>query len=596
MITAWHRLRSASSAGRSRLRHLGARLLTGLRAWGAELRTVQRSRRHLVLGVLLVLALAVAHLGALAPTPLSGGPRPALSESPRPDRWVPPRPHTDERFATFPVTGPQGESGLWTMPSARVPIQFAVEQEVVDRYGLDELSEAVEVFNDVPGSRFGASLSRVVDDGVEERARDGINRIFFDRRSCGERYLARAHLWSLPLHIEQGRATRYVAEVDIGLCERLEARWLESVVRHELAHIAGLDHLCNPGEDCHRPAMGDGDHTCRIMYTRLHECQEVTQGDLDGLVHLHPRLPRAGGGDDRASTAAAARVAYPTARANLEVVVAPHDAPLVQRLFSATLAGHVAAPHVLVDEACTAGPDGQALNRVLALAGRVTAVGELPEACAVTLQGSWELEVETLADARAVVDRIANEVDRPPTRLVLAPRPDEGRQVPIVASAAAGAVALGAPLMVLGPQGELAGVLDVLEAHDSIREVVVAGDLRHVGTPVLSALVEHGVAVRRLSAADATEVTARLLEQPELAWRGPWSAAVVSAAHVEHATAGVSLASALDGLLLPVAEDPDERQLTLLDEAFADGAIVGGVQAISPELQLRLSRALDGDH
>jgi hypothetical protein len=593
--TTRHRLRSASSAGRSRLRDLGARLLTGLRAWVAHLRTVERTRRHLVLGGLLVLALAVANLGVVTPTPLSGGPRPPLTDDPRPDIWVPPRPHTDERFATFPVTGPQGETGLWTMPSVRVPIDFVVEQEVVDRYGLDELSEAVESFNDVPGSRFGASLGRIVDDGVEERARDGVNRIFFDRRSCGERYLARAHLWSLPLHIEQGRATRYVAEVDIGLCDRLDERWLQSVVRHELAHIAGLDHLCNPGEDCHRPGMGEGDHTCRMMYTRLHECQEVTQGDFDGLVHLHPRLPRAGGGDDRSSTAAAARAAYPTARANLDAVLAPHDAPLVQRLVSATLAGHLGAPHVLVDEACTAGPDGAALNHVLALAGRVTAVGELPQACAVTLQASWELEIETLTDARAVVDRIAEETDRPPTRLVLAPRPDESRQVPIAATAAAGAVALGAPLMVLGPQGELAGVLDVLEAHDSIREVVVAGDLRHVGTPVLSALVEHGVAVRRLSAADATEVTARLLEQPELAWRGPWAAAVVSAGHAEHATAGVSLAGALGGLLLPVDDDPDEHQLALLDEAFDDGAIVGGVQAISPELQLRLSRALDGD-
>ena len=596
MSTSWHRLRSASSGGPSSLRSLGAWLAAGLRAWSTYLRTAERTRRHLVLGSLLVVAMAITHLSVLAPTPLSGGPRPDLTESPRPDRWVPPRPHTDERFATFPALGPQGETGLWTMPSARVPIQFTAEREVIERYGLEDISEAVEVFNDVPGSRFGASLGRVVDDGVEERARDGVNRIFFDRRSCGERYLARAHLWSLPLHIEQGRATRYVTEVDIGLCDRLEARWLEPVVRHELAHIAGLDHLCNPGEDCHRPGMGDGDHTCRIMYTRLHECQEVTQGDLDGLVHLHPRLPRAGGGDDRASTAAAARVASPAARASFEVVVAPHDAPLVQRLVSATLAGHLGAPHVLVDEACTAGPDGQALNHVLALAGRVTAVGELHQACALTLEGSWELELDTLTNAREVVDRIAEEADRPPTRLVLAPRPDDGRQVPIAATAAAGAVALGAPLMVLGPEGELGSVLEVLEAHESIREVLVAGNLRHIGTPVLSALVEHGVAVRRLSAADATEVTARLLEQPELAWQTPWAAAVVSAGHAEHATAGVSLAGALDGLLLPVTDESDEDALALLDEAFDDGTIVGGVQAIPPELQLRLSRALDGDH
>lgn len=588
-------MRPALSVRASRLRRAPTVLGRSLRSWVEHLRTAERSRRHLVLAAILIVAMAVTHLGVLAPTPLSGGPRPALSERSGPGRWVPPRPHTDERFATFPVSGPRGEPGVWTIPGARVPIQFVVEREIAERFGLEELSEAVEVFNEVPGTRFGAQVFQVVDEGVRERTRDGINRIFLDRRSCGERYLARAHMWSLPLRIERGQATRYVGEVDIGLCDRLEARWLEAVVRHELGHIAGLDHLCNPDDDCHRPGMGDGDHTCRIMYPRLAPCQEVTRGDHDGLVHLHPRLPRSGGGDDRASTAGAARAAYPAARSNLEVVAAPHDASLAQRLFSAVLAGHLGVPHLLVDEDCTSGPDGRALDHLLALAGRVTAVGELPRACVVTLQGAWELEVETLHDARAVVDRIAEEAGRAPTRLVLAPRPEEGRQTPLAATAAAGAVALRAPLMVPGPEGQLGRVLEVLEIHESIREVVVVGDLRHIGTPVLSALVEHGVAVRRLWAADAAEVTRRLLEQPELAGRGPRAAALVHTDHAEHAVAGVSLATALDGLLLPVSDDPDEQQLELLAEAFDDGAIVGGVQAISPDLQLRLSRALDGE-
>lgn len=547
-----------------------------------------------MLGGLLVFALAITHLAVLAPTPLSGGPRPALSGPPPADRWAPPRPHVDERFATFPATGPNGERGLWVMPSARVPIGFSLEQEVIDRFGADELEAAVEVFNDVPGSRFGARISRVVDEGVDERLRDGVNRVFLDRRSCGERYLARAHLWSLPVRVRETQAVRYVTEVDIGLCDRLQPAWLAPVVRHELAHIAGLDHLCDPDEDCHRPGMGEG-HACRLMYTRLDPCQELAAGDLDGLVHLHPRLPRTGGGDERTAGAKVAQVGHPAARTNRRAVVTPHDAPLAQRLVSATLAGHLGAPHVLVDEACTSGADGDALDHVLTVTGTVVAVGELPRACATTLTGSWGLELETLGDARAVIDRIAEESERPVSRLVLAPRPGEAEAVPLAATAAAGAVALRAPLVVLGAGGDVERVLAVLEDHPSVREVIVVGGVREISTRVLSALSSAGVAVRRLPAREASEATGLLLQQPELRDRGPFASAVISEERVEHAVPGVSLASALDGLLLPVADEPTTDQLELLAGPFDEGAIVGQPAAISADLQQRLSRALDGE-
>ena len=546
-----------------------------------------------MLSVLLVLGLAVTHLAVLTPTPLSGGPRPNLAAPPPPDRWMPPRPHVDERFATFPARGPNGEPGLWVMPSSRVPISFAVEQEVLDRFGREELEEAIEVFNDIPGTRFGARIGRVVDEGVVERRRDGVNRVFLDRRSCGERYLARAHLWSQPVHVRNAQAVRYVTEVDVGLCDRLEPQWLAAVVRHELAHIAGLDHLCDPGEDCHRPGMGEG-HECRIMHSRLHPCQELTDGDLDGLVHLHPRLPRAGGGDERTAAALVARVGHPAARSNARAVVTLFDAPPAQQLVSATLAGHLGVPHILVDEACTTGPDGNALDHVLRVRGGVISVGELPRACAATLTGSWRLELETLQDTAAVVDRIAERTGRPVSRLLVAPRPDGSRDIPLAAAAAAGSVALRAPLVVLGADGEVGGVLEILEDHPSVREVVVVGDARVVGTRALSALSDVGVAVRRLPAHDALDVTRQLLAQPELTGHGPFAAAVVSRAHGEHAVAGVGLAAALDGLLLPVTHEPTPEQLELLATSFDRGAIVGD-STVTAEAQRRLSRALDGD-
>jgi hypothetical protein len=540
------------------------------------------------------LLLALLQLVVLNPTPLAGDPRPPLGPVSDTDRFVAPHPVTSEAFATFPARAADGAPGLWLLPRQTVPLRFQVEQEIVDRFGLDAIVEAVEVFNGVPGTRFGAEVAGVVEDGVDERRRDGVNRIFLDRQGCGERYVARAHLWSDPVRIRGGRAIRDVREVDIGLCERLSASALDVVVRHELAHIAGLDHLCDPDEDCHRPGMGD-DNRCRIMFPRMDPCQELEQGDLDGLVHLYPNLPRAGGGDARSTAARVARVTHPVPRSSLRAVVSAYDAPPARQVLSATLAGHLGLPHVLVDADCTAGPDGHALNHTLALTGTVTAVGEIPDSCRTALELAWQLEVEELQSTRQVVSEMVEAIGGAPTRVVVAPPAGTARELPLSAQAGAAAVALDAPLIVLSDVTDLSTVVEALEDHPTIAEVVVVGDTRAVPTASLTTLADADVAIRRLGGRDPAAVAASVVELPQIQRRHPLGAAVVGDGHPEHAAAGVSLAVAVDGLVLPVSSPPSDAQLELLDESFTRGAIVGGLQAVSSPTQRTLSRAMDGE-
>jgi hypothetical protein len=559
---------------------------------GRRPRFPRRGRLLAVAGIV-----ALVHLLTAGASPIADGPRDPLPATTVPDRWTPPLPTTDERFATFPLVGPQNQPGLWVLPSSKVPLSFVVEQEVLDRFGEDVVRSAIESWNDTPGSRFGATIGRVVDVGIEERRRDGVHRIFFDRRSCGGRYLARAHLWPGELVVRDGRAARYIDEVDLGLCDRLRPEQVASVIRHELGHIAGLDHLCDEGEECHRPGMA-ADNTCRVMSPRAHPCQEPTQGDRDGLVHLHPRLPRVAGGDARTTSASASLATHPTRRASLRAVITPYDADPDLRVAGAALAGHLGAPHLLVDDQCTTGPAGRALDRVIAIAGTVHAVGPVDEACLATLRGAWALRVEHHPDVGAVRDRTVEHVsivDRPPAQILVAPGPQSGADELLASVVVPAAVAARAPLVLLEDVEDPRPVLDLLDTEDRVTEITLVGDLGAVPLTTQLALANAGAHVRRVPAADAGEAVLALLELPHLWGSGPYAAVLASAAHPDHVLGAVGVAVAEGGVVLPIDEPLRPAHEALLRDRVDRGAIVGGVAAVGVDRQITLSRLVDGD-
>ncbi|MFA9432999.1 hypothetical protein [Egicoccus sp. AB-alg2] len=557
----------------------------------------RRSRSRRLLSATLVLGFALAHLAFVVATPLAGGPREPVASYASAERWTPPPPARDARFATFPFVAADGSVGLWVLPSATVPLEFVVEREVVERFGEQELLEAVEVWNDTPGSRFGATITRVVDAGIDERRRDNVNRIFMDRRSCGGRYLARAHLWPGEAVVRDGLVARHIGEVDLGLCDRLRPEQLARVVRHELGHIAGLDHLCDEGEDCWHPEFDD-DNTCRIMSPRAAACQEVSDGDLDGLVHLHPRLPRASGNDGRSTAASVAFATHPTPRSALTTVIAPYDADLEHRVAAATLAGHLSAPYLLVDDDCTVGPDGRALDRVLAVAGTAVAVGAVPSACLATLRGAWAVEVDELRSVEDVEDRVVEvlrERTEPPRRLFVAPIDAPSRGTPVAAVAATAAVALDAPLTFVTESDDAGPALRLLRAHPEIREVIVVADREAAGMDLVLDLAVEGVTVRRVTASDAAEAAAELATFPGVPLPRPLPAIIASTEHPEHTIPAISLAAHLGGLLIPIEPELRASHVELLRDQVSEGAIVGGRQAITTQRQVALSRLIDGE-
>jgi hypothetical protein len=569
-------------------------------SWGSEgslpvWRPWRRWRQRWPLG-LLALVLSVAHLASVGATPIASGPRDPLRVASVPDRWTPPLPVTDERFATFPLVDAEGKVGLWLLPTSKVPLEFIVEREVLDRFGEDELQQAIETWNDTPGSRFGARISRVVDAGVEERRRDGANRIFLDRRSCGGRYLARAHLWPGELVVRSGLPARYISEVDLGLCDRLRPEQLAGVIRHELGHIAGLDHLCDEGEDCHRRGM-DADNTCRVMSPRAHSCQEPTQGDLDGLVHLHPRLPRVTGGDGRTTSASASFATHPTRRAALRTVITPVDADPDLQVSAAALAGYLGAPHLLVDDECTSGPDGRALDRVIAVAGTVLAAGPVNEGCLATLRGAWALQVDHLPDRAAVLARMVEQLaltDRPPPQLFVAPGTELDPTGQLAGVAATAAVAARAPLLLLDDPDDAGAVLDLLDTEDRVTEITMVGDLEVLPLGTQLVLANEGAYVRRVPAADGGEAAVALSRFRHLWGTDPLSVTLASVDEPAHVLVGVGVAASEGGLLVPIEDALRVEHAELLRERADRGAIVGGTRAIGADRQITLSRLVDG--
>jgi hypothetical protein len=539
--------------------------------------------------------LALSHLASVGATPIADGPRDPLPRATVPDRWSPPLPVTDERFATFPLVDAEGRRGLWLLPSSAVPLEFVVEQEVIDRFGEQQLRDAVEVWNDTPGSRFGASISRIVEAGVDERRRDGVNRIFIDRRSCGGRYLARAHLWPGETVVRGGSPARYIPEVDLGICDRLRPEQLAGVIRHELGHIAGLDHLCDEGEDCHRRGMA-ADNTCRVMSPRAHPCQQPTEGDLDGLVHLHPRLPRVTGGDGRTTSASAALATHPTRRASLRAVITHEDADPDLRVAGAALAAHLGAPHVLVDDECTTGPDGRALDRAVAIAGNVVAVGPHTEGCLASLRGAWALRVDHLPDHGAVTDRALEHLvptGRPPAQLFVAPGTGLAGDDPIGPVAAAAAAAARAPLVLLDDAEDLRAIVDRIDPADRVTEITLIGGLEVIPLEVQLALANAGTHVRRVPAADAGDAATLLAAFDHLWGDGTRWATLAATDEFDHLVVAVGLAASEGGFVLPVDLRLRPAHATLLRHEVDRGAIVGGTRAISRERQIALSRLVD---
>lgn len=507
------------------------------------------------------------------------------------DRVTPPAPHADHRFATLPYTSPSGDTGVWVLSSTALPLRLTVQSDVVDRFGLETLRAAVTVWNGAPGSTFAANLTHLSEGDVHERARDGVSRIFLDRVDCSERpYLARAHMYPAEVESRAGRTVAWVDEVDIGICDRLTPDRLHSVIRHELGHVAGLGHLCDAGSDCYSPAF-DPDNRCRTMHPAAYGCQEIAAGDLAGLAYLHPRLPRISGVDRTGTAAAVSYLLHPVPRSANDVIITAADAPPLLQAAATVLSGVMRWPHLLVDERCTAGPDGDELNRIATVGARVHLVGDVPRACEDDLRFGWELETVRLRDLEAVNERLVENTT--PERVVIVDGAGPDDAVPDAALAVPVAAALGAPILPVTTDGEVRGLRHALDRAPTVTGAVLVGDATSISEEVTRRLEEeHGLRIRRLDATDQLDAVQRLSRMRDVYGHEPVTAVVVGDDRPDDALAAATLAANLPGgIVVPAGPDLDPRVLDLLVDRVERGYVIGGERAMPLDLHLRLSRA-----
>lgn len=565
----------------------------GRRTAGAGSRTRRLGRAA---GIVLVV---VGLLVAARPAPIASGPRPPVDRgSAIADRTTPPLPHVDERFATLPFLDDVGRPGTWVLADAVKPLRMVVEREVADRYGVDGVGRALEQWNATPGSTFSVGLTGIADDGVDRKLRDGVNRVFLDRAQCGDRFLARAHLHTAEVEVRDGRPVAWVTEVDIGVCERLTPDLLAPVMRHELAHVAGVGHLCEPDEECWTPQMG-ADNRCRLMATAAYPCQEPQPADEEALAYLHPRVPRVTAADPVGTVAAVSLLTFPRTGAEPRVFVTSGDAPVPLRAAAAVLAGIEGAPHLVAGRDCTVGPAGAELNRLAAVDATVVLVGEVPRRCEDELRVGWQLDVERLPDVGAVTHAIAANTAGGPTRLVVVPAAQGAdRGIPDVVLGVPPAIGLGAPLVAAG-DGELRRIVrDVVDAFPSITGVVVLDSGRAIAPGRVAALEQElGVRVRHIAGSDSLELALKVSRMRDVFGTGPVAPVLVAADRPADAVSAAHLAAATGGPIVPVFTGPaapDVRVAGFLAEDADGGYIVGGHSGIDGDLQVRLSRAVDG--
>lgn len=543
-------------------------------------------------GLLSALVMALVLVATAAPEPLASGPRPGVSTYLGPsDASTPPGPWVDHRFTTLPFETHAGVPGTWVVTRDALPLQLTIEQELVDRFGLEALRASLEVWNDTDGSSFDVSVGHLTDERADARRRDGVNRVFLDRTSCEDRYLARAHLYPANVELRGDRSVAWVEEVDIGICERLRPDRLASVLRHEVAHVAGLGHLCDAGADCWRPEMSQ-DNRCRVMSPASYGCQEPDAGDRDGLVYLHPVVPRVGAAGALATAEAVARYTDPLVQRADRLVLAPADADADLQSAAAALAGAERLPLLLVDEDCTTGADGRAINRTASVAAHVLLVGDVSRGCEDSLTIGWELTAERLPDLPAVAEALAPEASA--RRVVVVPRyePDDA-WLPVSALAAPIASRLAAPIVPVGRDGLDSVAEDVLATAPEATVAIVVGGPRFVATAVERELEARGLRVRRLPANERSQLAIDVSEMRDVFGRDPIGAALVPASPVGSIAPAAALAAREHRALLPVSEARHRLVLDTLGQRIDDALLVGGREEISVDLHLAVSRLVD---
>jgi hypothetical protein len=452
------------------------------------------------------------------------------------------------------------------------PAVLAVADEQVVR-------GAVAAWDGIPGSRWATAFGGVAAPGPALRpdgsasggaVADGRSTLFLEP-ACEELTTANTYVFGDGgLGVDRyGTRVSQVVEADIGICPRaVEPTALRLALVHEVGHVLGMAHLCDPGDGCWEPGMGDGPHGCRVMFWQARDCQQaLADEDRVALAELYPRLRPLWGPTPVDAAARAAFATWPDGSAPAAVALHPDVGGPVAAA-AAVLAARSGGPLLVVEDdpqGCVAGAGAHEASRALRRRGTLVLVGPWPDVCERTAH-DWEVALQRVATgpgdaaAGAAVARLAA-LGPPAAGAVLWTGPATAAPGvgPDLVAAAATAAAAGVPLLVdAGAAAALAG------------DVVVAG---HQPAEGLAALVAAGGAGGRVLPADPV---AGLLDAAGPPGAGDRPVVVVAAGGGAHALAGVPVAAERGGVVLLSGPGADPRVLAWLEAAAPPtGWVVG---------------------
>lgn len=518
--------------------------------------------------------------GSSRPDPL---PRPADAS-----RWPAPQQVTDH--ASTPMVHHAAEVPI-RLAGGRPVLEFHVEQEVVDRYGLDVVEEAAAHWSAIPGSRLVVQVADVIDDGVDRNVYDGVNRVFVNRRACERPRLGGAFTRVGDVDERFGSRVGHVVEVNIGLCPHLPPEQATALLVHEIGHGLGFGHLCDPGDPhgCWVEEMGETSHRCRPMYAAITACQTWEEEDEHAVVRQYPRVPSVRGGTLAESAARLTHTLVPGTWQHETVVVVDARAADPLRWSAAALAGALRAPMLVAPGdplGCVDGDFARELGRLASFGADVLLVGEAAIRCGPQIE-RWQISGHPVRDIeqleRAAIARLGSD------HLVVVGT-DAAGNVPFGAAAATAAGYLGAPLIV-APHGTLADPALARLAAERPEEALVVGD-RHrapAGRAAAQLRTTIGSEVAHLVAEDPVAASLEVILRTSALEAGR---ALFSATDSDDALLAAAHAPLWGAAPVPVDGDVDAAVRRLISTRVREGFVVG--DGIPDDVAVRISRAVDG--
>lgn len=484
-----------------------------------------------------------------------------------------------------------------------LPWAYWLDPEVSVRMDDTVIHEAIAEWDGVPGSRWASTFAgQAAGAGVA----DGRSTIFLEG-ACNGRTTANTYLFTDGgLRIDRfGTTATQIHEADIGICPGVQdSPTLRRAVRHEVGHVLGLGHLCNPGDPCWTAEMGQGPHGCRIMFWRADPCQDtLSDADRLALATLYPRL-RPLAADQTGDTLARASFAmFGDNTAPLAVVVAA-DVPSGVAPAAATLAARAGGTFLqaVADPSwCLSGSGAVEASRALDRRATLILVGEWPASCD-RLAYDWDVVLRhvpardpveatlMLASPRlaALADSGASDVPRPTgvsrggvTDVVVTSLGENDDSMgPDAAAAAALAGIYDVPLLSLPPGGPDPAALQWLTDHGVSKATVVGGGLDKA---VIDSMQAAGVRTGLVAGNDRIQTG---LEVAELMRNeGATGIVMTTADSGVEALAAAVVATHDDAAMVPTPPRVDARVTAWLDQlAPTHGWLVDTTAQRSPGL------------